>query len=301
MLDYGKVFPKSIPSLWERHPVLGWLRDTASATYYGLAARKLTQPLRALSPSCLPVVIINFNRLEALAQLVAWLQTLGPPCTIFILDNNSTYAPLLGYYEQLRQSGVVVLSLPTNGGTRSVLQVAAALRRFEKYIVTDGDLVPYATTPADILQKMATTLDHYPAYNHVGVSLEIEDLPAHYPLRDVVQAWEAKFWQQPLGADVYEAGVDTTFAMYRGTSNLRRIVPGLRLARPYTLQHVDWYINPAALTDEYRFYLRTCSAVATWSTKLRGTLQCPRAPRAAPQIPRPAPAGAALPDKTSRW
>ena len=47
----------------------------------------------------IPIVINNFNRLGYLKRLIASLESRGYK-NIHIIDNNSTYPPLLEYYEK---------------------------------------------------------------------------------------------------------------------------------------------------------------------------------------------------------
>lgn len=270
MLDYGAIFPESRLPFWDRYGRLRGFKNRVAQSFFGLTQRHLLRHFQHLSPDCIPVVIINFNRLEALATLVDWLLTLPANLKLIILDNHSTYAPLLRYYQTLAPRNVRVIYMNDNYGPGATLRLAPALRTFEHYIITDSDLVPTPATPADIIQKMAATLECFPAFNHVGASLEINDIPACYPFQDLVLQWESQHWRKPLNADVYEAAVDTTFAMYRGTSDATSTHPALRLARPYTLRHLDWYVDPQQLSEEYAFYLKTCSNKATWATKLRG-------------------------------
>jgi hypothetical protein len=267
MPEYADIFPQSLPAVWERNELLRRLTDYVAIRYYGITKRRYRRVFARLRADCIPIVIINFNRLEALKVLIDWLHQLGSNTKIIVLDNHSTFEPLLAYYAELPARGVEVLCLKKNKGPQAILKLAPALRRFHKYIVTDSDLVPFPTTPDDMLTKLAELLDRYPGYNHVGASLEIADLPACYPFCQEVQQWEGQYWTTPVGEVAYEAAIDTTFAMYRGNSDMRQLEPALRMARPYTLKHIDWYINPACLSEEYTFYLHTCSSVATWATK----------------------------------
>jgi hypothetical protein len=116
---------------------------------------------------------------------------------------------------------------------------------------------------------MMIALDRYPHLNHVGASLEIKDIPDSYPFYNEVKLWEGRYWQERLGVEGYKACIDTTFAMYRKSSAVYKLYPAMRLDRPYTLKHVDWYADPKNISEEYRYYLDHCSTISTWNTKFK--------------------------------
>ena len=68
-----------------------------------------------------------------------------------------------------------------------------------------------------------------------------------------------------LNEKTYEAKIDTTFAMYRKSSKVLLTEPALRTTRPYTLKHIDWYLDPENHTEEFKYYLRSCKSFATWA------------------------------------
>jgi hypothetical protein len=226
-------------------------------------------------PGSVPVLINNFNRLDTLRGQLSWLLTLEGSISIIIIDNASTYPPLLEFYRALDRSNVQVVHLGFNSCDKGAAYVAGQLTGCPRFIVTDPDLLPYPTTPEDIVPHLESLLARYPDYNHVGLSLEIEDLPDHCFRRERILQHERQYWPPqsvPLNDEVYVAPVDTTFAMYRATSNVRAHGPALRTCRPYTLRHVDWYLDPANLSDEYRYYLSVATRYATWAMDLKASL-----------------------------
>lgn len=263
--------PDSLKSFWFRHYRLKQVRDILSYYYYS-SFPKFSVVNEFVISNTTPVIINNFNRLKPLDELVKWLRTLDGAVSIIILDNHSTYPPLLDYYHTLTKKGVCVIRLDRNRGTDALLPLALSVRNTNKFVITDADLVPYPTTPKDILGKMCEVLDRYQSINHVGASLEVNDLPDHYPLKDSVIKWESQFWTNKFSDQLYIADIDTTFAMYRAGANVRKVKPALRMNRPYTFSHVDWYVNPDSIDAEYKFYLSTCSNIATWCTKFKETI-----------------------------
>lgn len=194
--------------------------------------------------------------------------------SIIIIDNASTLPDLLSYYDEISSSpNVQMIRLKKNEGINQILKVSMALGQFNNYIVSDADLIPYEHTPADIIDKMEEILNTYPNINHVGASLEINDLPNHYPLKHKVIDWEKKYWNEKLTPELFIAPVDTTFSMYRKSSLVTALAPSLRLNRPYTFRHVDWYLNPDNLSSEENMIIQCCSDCSTWNTLLRNIIQ----------------------------
>ncbi|MBK8565294.1 MAG: hypothetical protein IPN76_18615 [Saprospiraceae bacterium] len=219
----------------------------------------------------MPVFINNFNRYRHLKAQMKWLSSLADPVSVIIIDNNSTYPPLLAFYETLNSTNVQVVKLGFNSWRKGAVHLSKQLLGFDKFIITDPDLLPCEDLPKDVLSHLSDLLDRYPAYNHIGLSLEINDLPDN-PLRETVRRHESKFWPpsaQVLKGEVMVADVDTTFAIYRNGSDVEALSPALRTVRPYTLRHLDWYIQPDDLTEEYRYYLQSVMPIATWSSEVK--------------------------------
>ena len=66
------------------------------------------------NPKTIPIIIISFNQLHYLRQLVDFLLRQGYT-RIVILDNASTYTPLLDYFETI-EDRVTIHRLETNIG-----------------------------------------------------------------------------------------------------------------------------------------------------------------------------------------
>ena len=199
-----------------------------------------------------PVFIPVRDRVTPLRQLVDWLERAGQE-QIWLIDNASTYEPLLDY---LAGTPHHVVRLEHNLGHRSpwlsgTVQRHAHLRWF---VVSDPDVVPDDDCPLDALDHLRSVLERQHAFHKAGLGLRIDDLPAHYPLAADVRAWEAPFWTDEIEPGVYRANVDTTFAMYKPLEGRHRDDHALRTGAPYVARHLPWYADPAALSDEERYY-----------------------------------------------
>jgi hypothetical protein len=139
------------------------------------------------------------------------------------------------------------------------------VRPGERFIVTDCDVVPDETCPADWVQVLSAYLDHFPHVVKAGLGLRTDDLPDHFAHRAQVQAWERQFQLPDAGTAapvVYNpshaggaawADIDTTLAMYRRYETFR-LGPAIRTIAPYVARHLPWYEDSANPTDEQAFY-----------------------------------------------
>ena len=99
---FEKHFPKSSTNyLMEKHYRLYLLKNRLKHYYYRWNAPKKWIQYDKITANSIPVIIINYNRCQTLMQMVEWLQNLNDKVSIIIVDNASTYPPLLEYYDCL--------------------------------------------------------------------------------------------------------------------------------------------------------------------------------------------------------
>lgn len=188
--------------------------------------------------------------------MIGWLEKHGLT-NIHIVDNASTYPPLLHY---LQKSAYTVHRLNQNYGHMVVWSSGLFddIIDHQAYVVTDPDIAPNPNLPADFLSKMYHLLKEYSAITKVGFALQIDDLPQSAPFTQNIQAWEKQFWKNPVQnqKEMYFAEIDTTFALYRpGKGRLLKhtFYRGIRLAGDYTARHIPWY-KKTYQTKEDLFY-----------------------------------------------
>lgn len=201
-----------------------------------------------------PIVINNRDRLKPLLQMLRWLER-AQQTNIYIVDNDSTYPPLLRYYQRCPYK---VIALGENVGHTAPWS-AGVVERFcagQYYVVSDPDIVPVSYCPTDALARFRTLLDKYPERDKVGFGLKIEDIPARYKFADEVKGWEGKFWTNEIEPGVYEAPLDTSFALYRpgAVYAADRLGFSLRTGEPYVARHTPWYANSRRPDAEERYY-----------------------------------------------
>lgn len=208
----------------------------------------------------IPVVINNRNRFTYLMDLIAWLERVGVK-NIYLLDNASTYPPLLEYYQKTPHT---VLRLGKNVGHKALWKSDYyTLFKHNYFIYTDPDVVPDAACPDDAIALLWKKLKQYERQTEkIGLGLKIDDLPAHFNLKDKVVNWEKQYWTNDVDEDLYKANVDTTFALYRPYAPHNHS-DGYRMKPPYLLKHQPWYLNYDNLPEEELYYLNNVTISST--------------------------------------
>jgi len=200
----------------------------------------------------IPVFINNRNRLSTLTIMVDWLKKCGVK-SIVIIDNQSTYPPLLTYYKNLPEN-VQVLKLENNLGPWAFWQLDIHKTLNSPYIVTDSDLTPPEDCPEDLIERLWHTLLINPNAGKVAPGLIIDDLPNHFSNHEIVYAWESQFWHRPFSRGLYFAPVDTTFAIYNSGSHFNNHDKNIRMGYPYVLKHNPWYVDENNISNEEDYY-----------------------------------------------
>ena len=199
-----------------------------------------------------PVIIINRNWLTYLRDMVEELLKRG--CTdITVIDNASTYPPLLDYYNKLTM--VRVLRLSDNMGPWALCQSSFFwdIVKNDRFILSDPD-IDIKQTPLTLVSDLVCLKDKYKEYNKIGVALRVDDLPDALKIKTAIQKWEARFWLSAVEPDIYAAPVDTTFALWEGGVGSLGLSNCLRVAGEYTCRHRPWYIDFSGLSEEEAYW-----------------------------------------------
>lgn len=193
---------------------------------------------------------------------------------IIIVDNNSTYPPLLEYYERIKGlSRMKIIHLKENLGHKAPW-MAGIVDTSDFYVVTDPDL-DLTGIPEDWPQKCIEGIARF-GVDKCGFSLDETKTPranpaymldefGKYPEGNPI-AWK------PLPHGFHDYPIDTTFAVYAPGVKQHSIC-GVRTGRPYTARHLPWHIvlkhdsNDNAIQipmDEelYYYYKNTKSGVS---------------------------------------
>jgi len=214
----------------------------------------------------IPAIIIGYNQVTYIRNMVKQLERYTSD--IVIIDNNSSFKPLLDYYE--KEFNYTLLKQKANYGhvvynKKSVQKLVGAV-----HIMTDPDLKFNSHLPNNFLQTLIEISYYYKA-QRVGFALQI-DAPDirndlfHGP--HTIQAWERQFWRNRLqypdpNLELYDAPIDTTFCLVN-----KKFEPNgtcIRVAGDFTCKHLPWHTNfrQDFLNGEYETYLKD-NITSTW-------------------------------------
>ena len=217
-------------------------------------------------PKNVPIIINNYNRLSYMKQLISTLEERGYH-NIYIIDNNSTYPPLLKYYDSCPYN---VFRLNENVGYLALWKTDI-YKRFQDsyYVYTDSDMKIEDDCPDDFMQKFIEVMDCFPMAQKVGFGITIDDLPDHFKNKDEVIRHESQFWEVQVKPDIFEAQIDTTFALYRPfcKGKADRYQKTYRTGGRYRIKHLPWYVDSSNMTEEERYYVDTITQSTYWSQK----------------------------------
>ena len=209
----------------------------------------------------IPIFINSRDRVTYLRRLVEWLLRAGYRC-IYILDNASTYPPLLDYYASIaKHPNVRVIYLPNLGHTAIWLSgILDKLQIKTVYAYTDSDVLPVDDCPEDVLLRLFRLLQRYPMVEKAGLGIEYSDIT--FWDKENVQAEHQNFYKVPLEKNVYFAPVDTTFALYRPIRHYS-LFYAVRTTGRLWLRHLPWYLDRDNLPEEERYYMEHANKSST--------------------------------------
>lgn len=200
----------------------------------------------------IPVIVNNRNLLTWPKSMIEKIQTYEDVGEIIIVDNNSTYPPLLEWYNK---HPCTVIRLDENAGHTApwVSRVIERLKS-EYYIVTDSDM-GLDNTPDNTLLYLKEKLD-YLSLDKVGLGLDWrivkpEAMYYNWMINHERVRWETSKKTQNVAIDVT---IDTTFALYK---KQEYFIGGGSTMAPYTARHFPWEYSMLdyAKDEEFRYYI----------------------------------------------
>lgn len=216
-----------------------------------------------------PIFINARDRLGVMKRLIDWLLNAG--CRkLIVLDNASTYPPLLEYYAALeRDWRVKVIRLGKNFGFKALWLsgVLESLKIATPYVYTDPDVLPIEDCPKDFLTRLIELLDANHEVRKVGLGLVWEDITFFGKERH--KKIESNFYDgTKVGENLYHAQVDTTLALY---SNVRHysLRFSLRTTGDLRIYHLPWYFDYDNLPADEKYYIAHAEGYASTAVQFK--------------------------------
>jgi hypothetical protein len=206
-------------------------------------------------PKNCKVVINNRNRLTTTKNMVEKLLELNPDEQIIIIDNGSTYPPLLNWYKSIN----VDVRFFGNEGHLALWATKIDKELGEYFVYTDSDIILPDEFPTEWKLIMFNLIRWYSGiYDKIALAIHIDDLPEHYRYKNQVIRNEGRWWLEKYDTEMldylYKADTDTTFAMMRNFGD--NCYKSLRLGRPDMMcRHHGWYLDLDNLDEEEKYYL----------------------------------------------
>jgi glycosyltransferase involved in cell wall biosynthesis len=225
-----------------------------------------TDLLRGLMKPKIPVIIMNRDLLTWPKAMVEKIEQLDGVGEIIIVDNASTYEPLLQWYST---NPCRVVRLQENLGHLSAWSsgVVAALGD-GPYVVTDPDL-GLDGIPNDALTYLRDNMLRL-GVEKIGFGLDWKCVTPQSPYWPHLMGSEKTRWERSrVDGGVYlDVPIDTTFAMY---SRKQHWYGGASTGEPYVAKHFSWYLTPEAraTNNEFTYYLERANASCSYKTHLR--------------------------------
>ena len=215
-------------------------------------------PLKAAANNYLdiPIFILARDRMAGLTKMVYWLLRAGYH-DIRILDDDSTYPPLLEYYDRIGAMPYVQVIRRGGENGSAVLWETELLNDLPPetpYVVASSEAIPDEKCPQDIVRRLCLELDNYPFLEKIGPVLRTDDVNDTDPnIVKEKQAYLACQFVSPKDG-AYFAPVENTFALYRGICHHYAVRLSLRIGSPYLLRNLPWYYDQQHLPEDVRYY-----------------------------------------------
>lgn len=196
------------------------------------------------------IVINNRNRLGTTKNMVDKLLLLNPDERIIIIDNDSTYQPLLDWYDEVNTK--VEIHLCPNEGHLAIWGTGLYRDLGRFFVYTDSDIELNDNFPKDWKTRMFETWLKYE--KKVALAIRTDDLPDHYRYKNQVIRNEGRWWLTEIEPNIYEADTDTTFFLMENYGDNQ--YASVRMAHPdMVCRHIPWYLDLNNLSKEEKYYL----------------------------------------------
>ncbi|MCX5923339.1 MAG: FkbM family methyltransferase [Candidatus Dependentiae bacterium] len=214
----------------------------------------------------MPIVIIGYNQLTYIKHMVSQLEKYTTD--IIIIDNNSSYEPLLNYYAN--DFKYTLLRQKINHGHRIIANRFIQSVIGDIHIMTDPDLKFNINLPNDFINILVALSNHFKAHK-VGFALHINSDQIRTDVfcnGCTIKKWESQFWKTRLiyplnySLELYKAPIDTTFCLVNHKFYLGY---NIRVAGNYTCLHLPWLkdFQNHMPSEEYEAYLKN-NISSTW-------------------------------------
>jgi len=214
----------------------------------------------------IPVIINNRNFLTWPKAMVERIKEYDGVGEIIIVDNDSTYPPLLEWYAT-NPCRIERLNDNLGMGAPWVSEVVKQLNG-APYVLTDPDM-GLEDTPDDTLLYLFDRLNSL-QLDKVGLGLDWQIVEKKSPYYERLNVYEKNRWSNsPVIDGVYtEVQIDTTFALYNVD---HYFIGGGSTTFPYVARHYPWEfsIEEARNNEEFMYYMDNATSASSYKTLIK--------------------------------
>lgn len=169
---------------------------------------------------------------------------------ITIIDNASTYPPLLEWYKEIEKD-VKLIRHDTNRGPWCFFYSGIhANVQSDHYVYSDADLELNPEMPYNWQEIMYEYLYKY--NRKPSLALRLSDVPDS-DIKKHITFHQGVCWYETDEPDVYKAVTDMTFSFDAKVRGYR--YESVRLAGKFECRHMPWYLDFDNLPEEEKYYL----------------------------------------------
>jgi hypothetical protein len=191
----------------------------------------------------IPIVIIAWNNLFFVRRFINQIRAMPQP--IIIIDNSSSFKPMLEYYISLKlemKERLTIHLLDKNYGHEVYVKLPHLLP--QTYVISDPDLELNSKMPLNAIEHLLEISNTY-KLRKIGLALDISDHEKFIfgDFAKLVYGIESKYYINRIPDSNYElyiAPTDTTFCLVNTKNDEQR---NLRVAGIFTAKHLPWYNN----------------------------------------------------------
>ena len=247
------------------------IRDLSNSFYTKDLCHDIEEVLKNFQDK-IPVFLISYNNAVYVQNSVVQLNRFD--ITPVVIDNNSTDESSKSILSELEKSGKahVIFAKKNFGHMVGFLNPVFEILP-EVFAYSDPDLMFNKKLPKDFLNILADLTKRYKVFK-AGFALELIDeemkdlkikkecgFPRIYTKELGIKEWEERFWRMKLEHpqfDVYQADIDTTFAVYKKSNYLENFFDGVRVGGDFCAVHLPWYPKLELLSKEQKqIYLKS--------------------------------------------
>lgn len=211
----------------------------------------------------IPVIINNRDLLTWPKAMVERISKYDGVGDIIIVDNGSTYQPLLDWY---KTNPCKIIYQANLGMAAPWLCQAVNNLKADYYVVTDSDM-GLDGTPDDTLLYLKDKLKCMKELEKVGLGLDWQRVEDKSPYYERLHKYEKDRWQKSKVQDgVYvDVQIDTTFALY---TKQWYFIGGGSTTFPYVARHYPWELSMQEVRadKEFKYYIDNATSASSYKT-----------------------------------